>query len=173
MTLQVGYWRPSSTSIDVRQCPDAGFGCPGWAQTICTESTSGCRGGTGEFGDSASFCAPGLAGVLCQHCADDGSGLRRFYKTATRTSDAACVGCVEDGVVLRTFLLYMALLAGALILLAVAECAKSKNARLCKLLARVWKTSKPMSKVKILVRPWIELKHEPAIVANITTRSPV
>ena len=93
LPLSKGYHRQSTSTVDIRRCPDAGAGCAGASQ--CETSTSGCVGG-----NAASPCAEGLTGTFCQLC-EERDGVH--YVTANSTHVAYCAPC-DDASTLATTL---------------------------------------------------------------------
>jgi len=89
-----GYYRPTSWSIDVRRCPDAGQGCPG-GQSVCAMTTSGCQGGT-DFGTMCRRDADNtwtLSGVYCRLCDPLNTTDTLYYSAATHDDPASCKPC--------------------------------------------------------------------------------
>ena len=85
-----GYWRPGSSTVDVRRCPDANAGCTD-VHMSCANSTSACLGGA----DLMTRCADGLDGVLCRLCATDRdiNGSLLYYIAASDNEVAHCASC--------------------------------------------------------------------------------
>ena len=86
LPLSPGYFRPNSSSIDVRRCPDAAANCD-VAESTCLNSTSACVGGR----DTKRGCLPGINGTFCRGCEDPNS----FYVGAVEGAYATCRPCVE------------------------------------------------------------------------------
>jgi hypothetical protein len=86
LTLQIGYWRLSADSLDVRRCPDAADGCSSTGRGVCDTSTSSCRGGS----NGSAYCAPSLTGPFCRLCA--ASPERVHYTAASSSHVAAAPG---------------------------------------------------------------------------------
>lgn len=123
LNLRPGYYRVSTTTTDVRRCPDAGgapHSCSG--STACAsrgsteETLSGCLGGESV----ASQCREGLAGLFCMLCDEsrsvdpEGDGPR-YYRPASGDETAECLPC--DGLLgFRVGLLALGLI-GLLVLL--------------------------------------------------------
>jgi hypothetical protein len=150
MELQVGNWRPSATSLQVRPCPDAHMGC---TQTwTCNGSTSGCRGGV----DVATYCAPGLEGPFCQLCSTASTATlshseRVYYVHASRDEIAHCAPC--GTLVTKAFgifFLVVGLLAAALVSILVSR--PYWPPKYDQMAKRYWRAAKPETLVKILVR---------------------
>ena len=86
--VRPGYYRPSSTSIDVRICADASAGCGD--DSVCEDSTSGCAGGN----DPIAGCQPGLEGIFCSVCANASDPVR-YYVAASDSNPAGCDECQD------------------------------------------------------------------------------
>ena len=84
LPLSPGYYRLSTSSVDVRRCPDASAGC---STSQCAASTSGCVGGGAAFP-----CAANLTGTFCQLC-EEPHGV--YFVPASSTRVAHCAPC-ED-----------------------------------------------------------------------------
>jgi hypothetical protein len=157
-----GFWRPSANSSDVRRCSDAAVGCAQAGTASCNVSLSGCFGGT----DFDAQCVPrsGLSGPLCRLCtsADNASSSRLYYKAAMSSSrrEATCADCVDDGVIVRFFSVYLTIVAvvlAATIAVAVGRrrMPERSQAELRQLwtthLKRLWLACKPLNKGKVLI----------------------
>ena len=86
MPLLGGYFRLDNSTVDVRICPDARENCSTTFGTASCQSSSGCKGGTGNP------CAGNLTGIYCEQC-DRSEGVLVFYKPATDTAVASCEDC--------------------------------------------------------------------------------
>jgi len=107
LPLLAGYYRRTTHTVDVRECPDARKNCSITFGTAACESSSGCTGGS-------TGCAPGLTGVYCELC--DRSGGLVFYRPSTDDNVATCEEC---GDTLASTLAWAAIIlggAGALVL---------------------------------------------------------
>lgn len=85
LPIKPGYFRFSSTAVEVVRCSDSGFGCG--VENECIASNSGCRGGS----DPALSCHPGLEGIFCELCTEwSNRSARMYYVAATEKSVAEC-----------------------------------------------------------------------------------
>jgi hypothetical protein len=149
--LVAGFWRPSTSSLQVRRCPDADVGCVrlnGAQSVACASGRSGCVGGSRQ----TSWCAPGLAGVFCLLCANESAadGDRLFRVAATKTTRAHCVGCRADGVVWRTLGYYLLALCVLALALLGAVSLRRHRPHTWKRCAHLWAVSNPPNKIKLL-----------------------
>ena len=97
LPLQVGYFRMSNTSIDIRRCPDATYGCGSLGDDNCT---SACQGGPVAPG-----CHETLTGAFCLSCTSpDG----HYYASASATEIARCHDCGNEGG------MYLGIISGAI-----------------------------------------------------------
>ena len=143
LTLSVGYWRPSSDSLDVRRCTDSGMNCTN--QGACAASTSGCRGGS----DPNASCAATLDGPLCQLCAP--SNVSVFYEPAWEGFMARCAPC--GGLVAGTIGVVIAVIAALLLLVSLTRycAAKGLQQETLERLWRLWLACKLESSLKICI----------------------
>ena len=147
LRIDVGHWRLSAESLDVRRCPDAAIGC---RASVCNETRSGCRGSD----DTDALCAPGLTGPFCRLCVVNTSRPRRtriVYKAATPSHRASCEPCgVVVGVTLGA---YIGTLAALLVLsLRLRHWLRHYSSRRTRELIRTfWKASSPVTKLKIIL----------------------
>ena len=168
MVITPGYYRLSSSSLDVRRCPDASVNCSD--APVCPESTSGCSGtasGTAApssavamrrlegNGDDAHAtidgCRANLTGTFCQLCAPRSDGLRVFYSAASSRQAAQCKGCfntARDNILIALSIL-AALALAALVLLFFYAHYLSELRRTQ--LRDAWHKFTPHVKLKILV----------------------
>ena len=102
LPINVGYYRVSTTSIDLHRCLDSAANCsllPDGTLGRCLDGASGCIGGTYDPTSSTPYvrtqCADGLRGPLCKLCdqPDDESEPKSFYLAATREKRAHCKVC--------------------------------------------------------------------------------
>ena len=112
LPIKRGYYRLSSTSLDIRRCPDAGVNCTNAPE--CAESTSGCRGfvdiraqgpedtlnpsqaagwSSNASNENITLCRQGLKGAFCLLC--EARDVRVFYAAATTRRPARCDPCRE------------------------------------------------------------------------------
>jgi hypothetical protein len=140
ITLQVGYWRPSNESLDVRRCSDSGSNCSATGQAICDSSSSGCRGGN----DTNAYCGPGLTGPLCELCAET---TDVFYEKATTKHVARCSQCGNQ--VVRAAAIVAGLAAGVVALVVLARVFAKKAGNAAVVIGRFWHTAKPETKMKV------------------------
>ena len=111
MPVLVGYFRPSSESIDIRRCVDASENCNG--RDACSDSSSGCRGNV------SAPCAPTLDGVLCQLCEEEG----HFYVRAKHDAMAHCEPCsqVSSSGWVSTLLVILCVMAAAIAVVVLSK----------------------------------------------------
>jgi hypothetical protein len=84
LPLKRGYYRRLNSTVDIRRCPDAAASCAGKSE--CEQSSSGCQGGN----DVERGCLPGLMGIFCRECVEDG----HYYVAARSGAAAHCDSCV-------------------------------------------------------------------------------
>jgi len=86
LPIRPGYFRLSTSTVDVRRCPDSAANCSGHAE--CPQTASGCAGGNDE-----NMCRPGLTGTFCRSCMES----QHYYEPATSGRDpqsyAHCESC--------------------------------------------------------------------------------
>lgn len=90
LPLLTGFYRLDTTTVDVRECPDARKNCSTNFGTSECHSTSGCRGG------AAKPCAQGLIGTYCQLC-NRTDGALMSYSPASDDKVASCTPCGDVG----------------------------------------------------------------------------
>lgn len=166
LAIELGYWRPTPTSIDVRRCPDSTAGCANSDEAgVCRESTSGCLGGTflqadpgrrlvGAGNDGAAagpLCRRGLSGAFCRACPDnDDSAPWVYYKPATQTEFAKCDEC--GTVVGRYFAVWIAILVVLLLVFYLLRLLRQRaTLRVLEQAARLYRVSSPHVKIKLLL----------------------
>ena len=145
-----GYYRRSPDQIDVRRCPDASANCaPG--ESICTNSTSACRGGQNATNTTSQMCHSGLTGIFCRTCVEPS----KFFVHAQQGAEAHCESC--ENAVSRTFWIIMAVLASVSLVTTLATIALARHShqhmrsmveRLRKLLVDTYSVP---NKIKILI----------------------
>ena len=92
LPLLQGYYRLDTTTVDVRECPDARENCSTtFGKAVCM-STSGCQGGKGFP------CAPGLTGTYCELC-ERPEGELMTYVGASKDEVAHCEPCGDNMVI--------------------------------------------------------------------------
>jgi len=141
LPISRGYWRPSTSSIDIRRCPDASANCT----DRCNMTTSGCRGGP----DESLYCAPGLHGPFCELCMRTNLTVRVFYDKASSDNVARCPQCKD--LVVQSMLTGCAFVAGALALVASTGCLLRSLPRDVRTnIVRFWFAAKVETKFKII-----------------------
>ena len=111
LPVNTSFYRLSNASSDVRKCPDADANCSETFGTSACRSTSGCRGGEG-IGDA--LCAPGLSGIFCRACAQNGT--RVHYVEASNDDTAHCATC-SDGTIAGSIGLVLGVVGGLVVIL--------------------------------------------------------
>ena len=93
LPIAPGYFRLSSSSLDVRRCPDASVNCSD--APACAHTTSACRGTLASVGGTTSDlgCHTNLTGAFCQLCEPHSDGTRVHYEPATNGAVASCRAC--------------------------------------------------------------------------------
>jgi hypothetical protein len=140
LPLLRGYWRPSTSSLDVRRCPDAAENC---GSAACDNSSSGCRGGV----DSSTYCAPTLEGPLCRLCKQTTDSV--YYVKANGNREAKCKLC--GSCIGKTIGILCGIDAGLLAVLLVLRRDKRSCPSQFQVLKRYWAATKPETKLKILI----------------------
>ena len=113
--------------------------------TLCEHSSSGCRGGS----DTNEYCAPGLTGPFCQLCEATNASELLYYVPASETSVAGCQPC--GGLAGDLLFLYALIAIGAAgVLLSLAALRRRLPKSMIAMLSRLWRATKPETKLKIL-----------------------
>ena len=129
LPLRPGFYRPSRTSIDVRQCPD-----------VVNGNASGCHGGSGAP------CRPSLApwGILCSLCDERNATGHVYYVEASAGKPARCEDCGDR--LVGTFGLLLGVVVALLAAAIIATRVKAPE-----LLKHAVRALSPQVKLKILI----------------------
>lgn len=159
LKLKPGYYRVSSTSNDVRRCPDHGGPILNCSQGQCggltgvidaLQTTSGCLGGN----DVVQQCRAGLEGPFCMLCERGAlNASSTWYRPAGGSEPSECLDC--GGLLVFRLAMTLLILIGILLVLRLvaAGCTRlaHKRPELYSRLVASWQRYQIANKVKHLI----------------------